>query len=189
MPASPPLQPTTFKQRVASQFAQRPTLREVVAKAGLTILANRYPWITRNHPQLQSLEPFTLIHGAGKQPAQASLVNTLLDHFLTGKGMALTRTDVLSIAPPLPFLPQTAGVGPNAQPEVSLNMDNLNRDFDELLAALTEAFQQAQIGFWAASDATSGLSHVHMVGADLESRPAARRGTAGLVRTGESRAV
>ncbi|MBC3494713.1 hypothetical protein HU764_023840 [Pseudomonas sp. SWRI100] len=168
MPASPPLQPTTFKQRVASQFAQRPTLREVVAKAGLTILANRYPWITRNHPQLQSLEPFTLIHSAGKQPAQVSLVNTLLDHFLTGKGMALTRTDVLSIAPPLPFLPQAAGVGPNAQPEVSLNMANLNRDFDELLAALTEAFQQAQIGFWAASDATSGLSHVHRLAQTLK---------------------
>ena len=146
-------QPRTFRQLVASQFANRPSLRKVAAKAGFALLLDRYPWTSRNHPQLQSLEPFTVIHAAGVLPAQQPLVQQLLEHFLRTRAMALTASDSLSVAPPMPFYPQ-------AQPRITLNMTDLSNDFDELLSTLVEDFQQAQVSFWAGSDDASGISRL-----------------------------
>lgn len=146
-------QPRTFRQQVASQFANRPSLREVAAKAGFALLLDRYPWISRNHPQLQTLAPFTVIHAAGVQPAQQPLVQRLLEHFLRAQAMVLTASDSLSIAPPLPFYPQ-------AQPRITLNMADLSNDFDELLSTLVEDFQQAQVSFWAGCDDASGIARL-----------------------------
>ena len=159
---------TTFRQLVANQFAKRPTLHEVVAKAGFATLVDRYPWIPLNHPQLTSLEPFRVIQALDKGPATSAFVQTLLEHFLSGKSLAFTAADVLSIAPPEPFLAQAAGANPGNRPAIGINLENLNADLDQLLVALPQAFQQAQAGFWAASDATSGLSRLHWLAHTLK---------------------
>ncbi|MFK0034344.1 dermonecrotic toxin domain-containing protein [Pseudomonas monteilii] len=168
MPETFDTQTITFKQLVASRFAKRPTLRGVIGKVGFAVLADRYPWITRNHPQLNSLGAFTLMHGEGKEPGQVALVDTLLEHFLTGGSLAFTDTDMLSIVPPAPFRPQEQGADPSTQPEINLSMQKLNEVFDEVLASLPQAFQHAQIGFWAASDATSAFSPLHWLAQTLK---------------------
>lgn len=80
MPSSSPL---SFRQLVATQFANRPRLREVIARAGFEVIAARYPWTRSQHPQLQSIQGFSILRGVNGQPPTASgqLVDTLLTHF------------------------------------------------------------------------------------------------------------
>ena len=108
MPQSLPSPSVSFKHLVATQFASRPGLREVVASAGFDALAARYPWTRKNHPQLQSLTGFSILHDLDEGPPTppGNLVDTLLEHFLSGQPMALKPTDQLSLNPPAIFRPQ-----------------------------------------------------------------------------------
>ncbi|MFJ4052380.1 dermonecrotic toxin domain-containing protein [Pseudomonas sp. NPDC089743] len=139
----------TYRQLVASRFAERPTLRRLLADEGFSVLADRYPWIVRNYPHLESLERFTVLRAEPSLPPEQPLVPLLLEHYLSGRPMDLGAGDQLSIAPPQPFYPQEQGANPADQPRITLDMAMLNRDFDTVLGALGDAFEQAQISFWA----------------------------------------
>ena len=159
MPASSAIPHHAFQRLVAARFADRPSLRGVIAKEGFTVLAGRYPWILQNYPQLQSIDDFTVLSATepGNPARQRPLVDILLEHVLSGERLSLAPTDQLSLAPPRIFHPQEQGPGDNP-PQISLNMVHLNNDFDDLLSTLIESFQQAQISFWNGSDATSDVS-------------------------------
>ena len=159
MPPSPTTQPLSFRQLVAKQFANRPRLRDVIAAAAFNALAARYPWTRKNHPQLQSLEGFSILPGPGETPPvqPANLIDTLLEHFLTGQPMALKPTDQLSLAPPVIFRPQEAA------PTIDIRMADLNTAFDNMLATLCEAFQQAQASFWNSCEGDSDVSRLRWI--------------------------
>ncbi|WP_455887897.1 hypothetical protein [Pseudomonas rustica] len=156
MPKSATTPPLSFRQLVATQFAKRPSLREVVATAGFDALTARYPWTRQNHPQLQSIKGFVILPGADdEQPAQpGSLVDTLLEHFLNGQPMALKPTDQLSLNPPAIFRPQ------NVAPTIDIRMADLNTDYDGMLATLCETFQQAQVSFWNSCEDDSDVTRL-----------------------------
>ncbi|MCS4283720.1 hypothetical protein M2396_002013 [Pseudomonas sp. BIGb0278] len=157
MPLAAPTPIASIQRLVAARFANRPSLRQVIAHEGLETLARRYPWIRTSYPQLESLEGFSIIHAQapGAGPGQSPLVDTLIAHLLSGKRMALAPTDQLSLATGQVFHPQQAGPG---QPEIDLRMADLNQDFDALLACVIDSFQQAQIGFWNAREGDSEIS-------------------------------
>lgn len=100
MPLAAPTPIASVKRLVAARFANRPTLRQVIAHEGLETLARRYPWIRTSYPQLESLEGFSIIHAQapGAGPGQSPLVDTLIAHLLSGNRMALAPTDQLSLA-------------------------------------------------------------------------------------------
>ncbi|WP_256582555.1 MULTISPECIES: DUF6543 domain-containing protein [unclassified Pseudomonas] len=139
------------------QFANRPSLREVTAAAGFDALAARYPWTRKNHPQLQSLEGFSILPGPDEeQPTQpGNLVDTLLEHFLNGQPMALKPTDQFSLNPPAIFHPQ------DDAPTIHIRMADLNTDYDDVLATLCERFQQAQVSFWNSREGDSDVTRLH----------------------------
>lgn len=138
------------------QFANRPSLREVIAAAGFDALVARYPWTRKNHPQLQSLEGFSILPGPDEeQPAQpGNLVDTLLEHFLNGQPMALKPTDQFSLNPPAIFRPQ------DDAPTIDIRMADLNTDYDDVLATLCERFQQAQVSFWNSREGDSDVTRL-----------------------------
>ncbi|WP_460417256.1 hypothetical protein [Pseudomonas sp. microsymbiont 2] len=151
MPDASTTLPLSYKSLVSARFATRPSLRQVLAKAGFAKLADRYPWIRVNHPELASLEAFTLLQAADEQGTvrQTVLLDELLTHFLANRDLALSPSDHLSIAPPLVFQAQAQSTG--RQP-VDLDMSILNSLFDDLLENLVEIFLQAQISFWNGSE-------------------------------------
>ncbi|MCE0871843.1 MULTISPECIES: hypothetical protein [Pseudomonas] len=156
MPQSLPSPSVSFKHLVATQFASRPGLREVVASAGFDALAARYPWTRKNHPQLQSLTGFSILHDLDEGPLTppGNLVDTLLEHFLSGQPMALKPTDQLSLNPPAIFRPQ------HVAPVIDIRMADLNTDYDDVLATLSETFQQAQVSFWNSRDGDSDVTRL-----------------------------
>ncbi|BBH43919.1 hypothetical protein [Pseudomonas sp. KU43P] len=156
MSQSVPPPPISFKQLVATQFANRPTLREVVATAGFDALAARYPWIRQNYPHLHSIRDFVILPGPNdKRPAQpGNLVDRLLEHFLNGQPLALQPTDQLSLNPPVIFRPNEQA------PTIDIRMAYLNVAYDDMLATLCEAFQQAQVSFWNSRDADSDVTRL-----------------------------
>ncbi|BBU42196.1 hypothetical protein PPTS312_01110 [Pseudomonas putida] len=156
MPQSLPSPSVSFKHLVATQFASRPGLREVVASAGFDALAARYPWTRKNHPQLQSLTGFSILHDLDEGPPTppGNLVDTLLEHFLSGQPMALKPTDQLSLNPPAIFRPQ------HVAPAIDIRMADLNTDYDDVLATLSETFQQAQVSFWNSRDGDSDVTRL-----------------------------
>lgn len=157
MPQSPTSSATSFRQRVAMQFANRPSLREVIAAAGFDALVARYPWIRKNHPELQSIKNISILPGQDEVPAAqpGNLVDTLLEHFLTGHPMALKPTDQFSLNPPAIFRPQ------NDAPTIDIRMTDLNTDYDNVLATLCETFQQAQVSFWNSPEGDSDVTRLH----------------------------
>ncbi|PHC58146.1 hypothetical protein, partial [Bacillus wiedmannii] len=85
---------------------------------------------------------------AGGADPHRSLLDKLLEHFLTGKHLQLSPGDRPSIAPPQPFQVQVEGTGSSKKPAIALDLSRLNEDLDHVLGALLEKFQQAQVGFW-----------------------------------------
>ncbi|MFP3403831.1 DUF6543 domain-containing protein [Pseudomonas sp. SIMBA_065] len=156
MPPAAPLGHLSFRHLVAACFAERPSLRSVMARAAFEALADRYPWIRSNHPQLQSLEGMTILPAPAGDGSvgQRDLVETLLEHFLSSSPMALAATDQLSLSPPEVFRPQ-----PQA-PVIELRMAEVNQVFDEVLATLIETFQHAQASFWCGRDGDSDVSRL-----------------------------
>ncbi|MDH0303905.1 MULTISPECIES: DUF6543 domain-containing protein [unclassified Pseudomonas] len=156
MPATSAVHPLSFRSLVSTRFRNRPTLRQVLAKAAFETLADHYPWIRVNHPQLHSLEAFTVIHAPDPQgnAQHTALLDDLLERFLTDRNMALAASDHLSVAPPQVFRPQPRST---KRQEVNLDMPTVNTIFDRLLDTLTGTFQQAQISFWNGSEGDSDV--------------------------------
>lgn len=138
-------QRNTFRQLVANHFADRPTLRQVIATEGFAVLLDRYPWIATHNPGLKSLETFTLLDG---EVENNGLVDCLLHHLLTGERLSLESQGPLSIAPPKVFRAQEQGLDATAQPQIDLDMRKLDSGFETLLSGLRENLQRAQISYW-----------------------------------------
>lgn len=152
MPHTPSSPDESLRQRVAARFDSRPSLRQVLAKAGLAALAARYPWVAE-HADLHSLESLSILHApdsAGTR-RQTALMDTLLEHLRTGRAMALAASDRISLAPPEVFSPLTTAGEQRIHPAVDLQMTALNSLFDAVLAAWVEEYQYAQIGYWCGS--------------------------------------
>lgn len=145
----------TFKQKVADCFAGRPTVRDVLSHEGFQVLVDHYPWVRNNHPQLASLDDFVILPTAGGADPHRSLLDKLLEHFLTGKHLQLSPGDRPSIAPPQPFQVQVEETGGSKKRAIALDLSRLNEDLEHVLGALLEKFQQAQVGFWNGIDQTS----------------------------------
>lgn len=156
MSQSVPPPSLSFEHLVATQFANRPSLREVVAKAGFDALAARYPWTRQNHPKLHSIEDFVILPATNdEQPAEPEhLVDRLLEHFLNGQPLALKPTEQLSLNPPVIFRPKEQA------PTIDIRMAELNVAYDDMLATLCETFQQAQVSFWNSRDADSDVTRL-----------------------------
>lgn len=154
--------PLSFRQLVANHFADRPTLRKVIAHEGFAALLDRYPWITEQHPRLGSLEGFSILHAATPttEARQSDLLDTLLDSFLSGKSLSLTSADHLSIAPPKVFRAQERGGDSSPQPQIDLDLQKLNSDLDSCLAALPQAYQLAQAAYWNGCDDGTAISRL-----------------------------
>lgn len=146
----------SYRQRVATHFAERPSLRSVMAHAAFEVLVDRYPWIRSNHPGLRSLEGMAIVHAPTDEGAarQSDLIDTLLTHFLGSTPLSLAPTDQFSLKPPAVFRPQ-----PQA-PTIDLRMDVVGRAFNDMLTTLTVALQQAQVSFWNGGEADSGVSRL-----------------------------
>jgi len=145
--------PLTFRDLVDQHFAGRPNLRTVIAREGFAALLDRYPWIARQHPQLGSLEGFTILHAATPttEARQSDLLDTLLHSYLSGESLSLASADQLSLAPPKVFRAQEQG-DDSSQPQIDLDMQKLNSDLNACLAALPQACQLAMASFWNGCD-------------------------------------
>jgi hypothetical protein len=155
MPSITDIRPLTFKQMAAARFADRPTLRQVLAISAFEAIVQRYPWTRQNHPHLQSADALSVVRAAGPgQPSTRNLVDTLLEHFVSGQKVTLVPSDYLSLAPPLIFRAQ------DHSPVIELNPVVLNTVFDERLATLSEAFQLAQISFWNGGNSDTEVSPI-----------------------------
>lgn len=156
MPQSPTTPSLSFRQWVATYFANRPSLREVVATIGFDALVARYPWTREQHPQLHSIKGFSILHDTDDEPSTQpdNLVDTLLEHFLSGRQMALKPTDRLSLNPPAIFRPKAQA------PTIDIRMADLNIAYDDMLATLCEAFQQAQVSFWNGCEGDSDVTRL-----------------------------
>lgn len=152
----------SYHDLVTSHFAKRPNLREVIAREGFTALLDRYPWIADQHPQLRSLEGFSIIPApsSSTQAGQRDLVGTLLESFLSGTAFVLTASDALSIAPPKIFHAQERGEDSSKQPQIDLDMLKVASDFNACLAVLPQAFQHAQAAFWNGCDDDTEVSRL-----------------------------
>lgn len=148
----------TFKQKVADCFAKRPTIRDVLSHEGFKVLVDRYPWVRDTHPQLTSLDDFVILHTTDGVDTHRPLVDELLEHFLTGKRVQLNLADRPSIAPPEPFQLQVEGASNSKPAAIALDLSRLNEGLEDVLGALLELFQQAQVGFWNGTDPTSQVS-------------------------------
>lgn len=149
---------STLRERVASGFAKRPSLREVLSWHAFNALLDLYPFIRSSYPQLTSLDDFHILLAPpsnGEPVQQRLLLDELLERFRAGKQLALKASDALSISPAQVFLAQEQGSGSIAQPSIALDMHKVSRHLDGVLDTLIETFQQAQIGFWSGSDPVS----------------------------------
>jgi hypothetical protein len=152
----------SFRQLVANHFADRPTLRDVIAHEGFIALLDRYPWISQQHPRLGSLEGFSILYAATPTTAarQSDLLDTLLDSFLSGKSLSLTNADHLSTAPPEVFRAQERDDYSNPKPQIDLDLQKLGSDLDSCLAALPQAYQLAQTAYWNGCDDGTEISRL-----------------------------
>ncbi|MFK0313217.1 hypothetical protein ACIQUF_18550 [Pseudomonas sp. NPDC090233] len=162
MPPSLSTAASSFKQQVNAHFANRPTLRQVLAQEGLRTLTQRYPTIATHNPGLTSLEGFSIMEGVDEDGLvkTRSLVDVLLEHFLSGQPLALEASVQFSLAPPATFRAQEQGIDPAATPEINLDPVRLNADFDDMLMLLVESYQRAQVSFWNACREGSSISRL-----------------------------
>ncbi|MCE7762348.1 hypothetical protein GQL56_06780 [Pseudomonas putida] len=106
---------------------------------------------------MRSLEGVTVLHAVRAEDGSAResrLIDTLLDHFCSARPMALASDDLFSLAPQQIFRPQAQS------PTIDWRMADLNQAFDEVLATLIEAFQQAQVSFWCCSEEDSEVTRL-----------------------------
>lgn len=149
------------RQQVAACFAGRPTLRQTLAREGLTVLKARCPWIDQYFPGIQSLENIWLMEAEHSPPV--ALMDTLLVHFLNGQTLVLADDAQLSIAPPEPLRAPEHPAGEHAFPDNGVPMSQLSADLNQLLQVLIELYQRAQIGYWIGSEQGSDISRLRWV--------------------------
>ncbi|NIE76036.1 hypothetical protein F3J45_16485 [Pantoea sp. Ap-967] len=139
--------PADFKTLVATQFATRPTLREVLARRLLAILEHTLPAIASVQPPLGSAEAVTLISPHPTQPHWVTqpLVDVALQAVLDQQALGFLpiagRAYKIGLAAPHRFAGDDDSLG-------YLDLGSAGSAINELLAELPVWFQQAQVDYW-----------------------------------------
>ncbi|WP_176508171.1 MULTISPECIES: dermonecrotic toxin domain-containing protein [Pseudomonas] len=132
----------TLKILVARQFADRPTLHQVLDTNALKILLTHCPQIG----DLDSLARLFLIREY-PPTTPVNLADLLLESFMKGEPLALSGTDQLALS--------TSADAPGKYPLGAGVAESLNADLSILLNGLIQTFEDAQVSFWNAM--ASGL--------------------------------
>ncbi|MEJ5864529.1 hypothetical protein [Pseudomonas farsensis] len=154
MPDITPMPAGSLKQAISAQFASRPTLRQVLGKAALATLTKAYPALAIELPELDSADVFTVTQAAGEDHVElVAIVDKLLEAFVRGEPLAFDQNNRLSMQPPSGAV--TDIVDDSPLQTLNIDLSTLNGAFDECLAGLVQAFQQAQADYWNALDLTA----------------------------------
>lgn len=154
MPNPTPMPAGSLKQAISAQFANRPTLRQVLGQTALATLVKAYPALASKLPELDSADAFTVTQPDGEAHVRlVALVDMLLDAFVRGQALAFDQNHRLSLQPPSGAV--TDIIDDSPLQTLNIALDTLNAAFDECLAGLVQAFQQAQAEYWNALDITS----------------------------------
>lgn len=145
-----------FKRAVAVQFADRPTLREVVSDALLQVLLAELPWLASVQPTLTSADAITLDSPDPATPYWFTqpLVDCILQALLDTRPLDLEpvagRHHNLGLLAPYRF------AGADSQLDTR-PLEGLTDALNELIEQLPRCFCQAQLDYWNAP-ATAGAS-------------------------------
>jgi hypothetical protein len=145
-----------FQQAVATQFGDRPTLREVASEHLLKTLLAKLPWLARVHPALSSADPLLLDSPDPATPYWTTqpLVDRLLQGLLDSTPLDLEplgeRHHNLGLSEPYRF--------PGSHhPLDTRQLKGLSDALNELLAQLPQYFCEAQLAYWNAKG-SAGVS-------------------------------
>ena len=136
-----------FKSAVARQFADRPTLRQVLSEHLLQVLLEELPWLAFVQPGLTSADPLTLDSPDPDTEywTTAPLVDVMLQAMLDGAPLDLEavgeRHYNLGLAQPHRF----AG---SHDPLDTRRLAGISPALNTLLAKLIEHLCQAQVAYW-----------------------------------------
>lgn len=148
----------TLKQAVATQFASRPTVRQVLSQQVFDVVCRHYPAHAAAAIDHHQHEPYTLWRPDTTGTVQAEgCLTLLLKVFVQGGQVAFGSRDLLVLTP------YAAGQTSVLETQDSaLALAALNHDLEQALDTLLVRFQQAQVAFWNEDDVTgpqaSGIS-------------------------------
>ncbi|OCT22451.1 hypothetical protein A6E19_15880 [Pseudomonas putida] len=134
---------------VAAQFANRPTLREVLDQQVIKIIVEQYPLIAIHRPEMTSAQPLSLLCSTADDTySNELLIDHLLQLVLDGK-----RVDFASMgAYALSLNPYQRLFAIKSPLETSdgdlIKPDTLVEPLEKMLSLLPDYLQQAQIGYW-----------------------------------------
>lgn len=143
-----------FKQAVALQFADRPTLRQVAAQKILQLVVEHYPVIGAIQPPLIDAEPLRLIiPQSANSGVQQSLVQVVLQAVLDASVLNLERVNdgVHGLFPAAPHRFEGSG------DHEFFAIEGMSDAFNALVLELPYHFQQAQVDYWH-GESSSGVS-------------------------------
>ncbi|WP_252090102.1 DUF6543 domain-containing protein [Pseudomonas sp. MWU13-3659] len=136
-----------FKNAVARQFADRPTLRQVVSEQLLQVLLKELPWLTFVEPALTSADPLTLDSPDPDTEywTTAPLVDVVLQAMLDGIPLDLEalgeRHHNLGLAASHRF------AGSHGEWDTR-RLTGITPALNTLLPQLVEHFAEAQVSYW-----------------------------------------
>ncbi|MCU7279046.1 hypothetical protein OC926_04270 [Pseudomonas peradeniyensis] len=136
-----------FKRAVARQFADRPTLRQVVSRQLLQVLLTELPWLAFVEPALESADPLILDSPDPDSEywTTASLVDVVLQAMLDGTPLDLEAIDGRHHNLGLAGLHRFPG-SHNALD--TRRLTGISPALNALPAAVIEHFCQAQVDYW-----------------------------------------
>ena len=166
----------SFEQTVGLAFASRPTLRAVVHQQVVQRLAQQYPEIDKNYPQLRESKEIYLCRREPEDPdtwtikalAEVFLEKLISQTTFNFTGVELTNCFLSFTPTPRPIYDLDPAGSLDRLPDLTLITDA----FNELLANVEPFLQRAQVDFWQAQGASGGtpLQEVcHMLKAALAS--------------------
>lgn len=141
-----------FRQVVARQFGDRPTLRQVASKQLLRLLLSELPWLANVTPDLATADPLMLDSPDPSSPywTTGSLVDRVLAALLDSKPLSLEPFDDgrhynLGLTKDYRF--------PGSDSEFDTRqLSGLSPALNKLVQQLPEHFCEAQLEYWRADD-------------------------------------
>ncbi|WP_449430778.1 hypothetical protein [Pseudomonas putida] len=160
---------STLKQLVATQFASRPTFRDVLSQQVFTVVGKHFPERASTLVDHGTLEPYTLLRpdAKGKERPEPFL-KVMLEAYQQGLDVAFGAEDWLQLerydqAYLSAYFERLNGAKDDRDDGLArMPLAGLNADLNAVLASLLSEFQQAQLGFWNQDDGvatdTTGIS-------------------------------
>nr|EPB93739.1 hypothetical protein L321_23252 [Pseudomonas plecoglossicida NB2011] len=153
--------PTTpildFKYDVAAQFADRPTLRQVVSEQLLSVLIKELSWLSFVEPRLTTADPLILdspVAGTDHW-ATAPLVEVVLQAMLEGMPLDLETSGGRSHNLGLVSTHRFAGSHSELD---TRSLTGVSPALNRLIAQLPGHYYQAQVNYWRGQSRSSGKS-------------------------------